>query len=211
MNNQELYEKKIKPALKETVETVVFVVVMVIIIKFFLGEIRWIPSGSMNPTLIEKDRIVVERVTRFYREFKRGDIVVFYPPMVQLSSNPIKVFERLTGFFCSDVAFIKRIIGLPGDKIEIKKNSKDGAFSVIVNGKPLEEPYIKSKYDYNDCSEQMYCGPMIVPEGHYFMMGDNRGNSQDSRYWGFLPEERIVGRAITLVWPFNRIKSLILK
>ena len=209
--NKEFFEQRIKPIIKETVETVVFVVVMVIIIKFFLGEIRWIPSGSMHPTLVEKDRIVVERVSRFYREPQRGDIIVFYPPMTDLSSNVIKVFERLTGFFCSDIAFIKRIIGLPGDKIEIKKDNKDGAFYVYVNDKPLDEPYIQSKYDYNDCSEQMYCGPMVVPEGHYFMMGDNRGNSQDSRYWGFLAKERIIGRAVTLVWPFNRVKSLILK
>ncbi|MBQ3311160.1 signal peptidase I [bacterium] len=209
--NKEFYEQKLKPFLKETVETIVFVVVMVIIIKFFLGEIRWIPSGSMHPTLVEKDRIIVERVSRFYREPQRGDIMVFYPPMTELSSNFVKVFERLTGFFCSDIAFIKRIVGLPGEEFEIKKDPKDGAFYVYINGKPLDEPYIKSKYDYNDCSEQMYCGPFVIPEGHYFMMGDNRGNSQDSRYWGFLAKERIIGRAVTLVWPINRIKSLILK
>ena len=209
--NKEFYEQQLKPFLKETVETIVFVVVMVIIIKFFLGEIRWIPSGSMHPTLVEKDRIIIERVSRFYREPQRGDIMVFYPPMTELSSNFVKVFERLTGFFCSDIAFIKRIVGLPGEEFEIKKDPKDGAFYVYINGKPLDEPYIKSKYDYNDCSEQMYCGPFVIPEGHYFMMGDNRGNSQDSRYWGFLAKERIIGRAVTLVWPINRIKSLILK
>ena len=208
MINNQILKEKIKAFTKETVETAVFVVVMVIIIKFFIGEIRWIPSGSMRPTLVEKDRIVVERVSRFYREPQRGDVLVFYPPMVKLESSTIKVFKRLTGFFCNDIAFIKRIVGMPGDKLEIKKTKDDGAFTVYINDKPLDEPYIKSKYDYNDCTLVMHCGPMIIPENNYFMMGDNRGNSQDSRYWGFLPKERIIGRAITIVWPFKRIKNL---
>ena len=199
---------KLKAAAKETIETAIFVIVMVIIIKFFLGEIRWIPSGSMHPTLIEKDRIIVERVSRFYREPQRGDVLVFYPPMTKLESNPIKVFERLTGFFCSDIAFIKRVVGMPGDKLEIKKSKDDGAFTVYINDKPIDEPYIQSKYDYNDCTFAMHCGPMIIPENEYFMMGDNRGNSQDSRYWGTLPKERIIGRAVTLIWPLTRIKKL---
>lgn len=208
MLDKDKLKKQFKAMAKETVETAVFVVVMVIIIKFFLGEIRWIPSGSMHPTLIEKDRIVVERLSRFYREPQRGDVLVFYPPMTKLESTPLKVFKRLTGFFCNDIAFIKRVVGMPGDKVEIKKSKDDGAFTVYINDKPLDEPYIQSKYDYNDCTLAMHCGPMIVPEGNYFMMGDNRGNSQDSRYWGFLPKERIIGRAITIVWPFARIKNL---
>lgn len=208
MLNKQNLKKQIKAMTKETVETTVFVVTMVIIIKFFIGEIRWIPSGSMHPTLVEKDRIVVERVSRFYREPQRGDVLVFYPPMTKLENTPIKVFKRLTGFFCNDIAFIKRIVGMPGDKVEIKKSKEDGAFTVYINDKPLEEPYIKSKYDYNDCTLAMHCGPMIIPEDNYFMMGDNRGNSQDSRYWGYLPKERIIGRAITIVWPFTRIKNL---
>ncbi len=208
MLDKDNLKKQFKAMAKETVETAVFVVVMVIIIKFFLGEIRWIPSGSMHPTLIEKDRIVVERISRFYREPQRGDVLVFYPPMTKLESTPIKVFKRLTGFFCNDIAFIKRVVGMPGDKVEIKKSKDDGAFTVYINDKPLDEPYIQSKYDYNDCTLAMHCGPMIVPKGNYFMMGDNRGNSQDSRYWGFLPKERIIGRAITIVWPFTRIKNL---
>ncbi|MGN1125622.1 MAG: signal peptidase I, partial [Candidatus Gastranaerophilaceae bacterium] len=60
---------------------------------------------------------------------------------------------------------------------------------------------------YNDCSQEMYCGPMTVPDGEYFMMGDNRGNSRDSRYWGFLSKERLIGRAVVLIWPLNRIKK----
>ena len=126
---------KINPSVREIIETVVFVVVMVIIIRFFIGEIRWIPSASMRPTLIEGDRIVVERFSRFYTTPKRGDIMVFYPPFEQLKNTPWKVFSRLTGFFCKDVAYIKRVIAMPGDKYEIKTD-KNGKSTVYINDKP---------------------------------------------------------------------------
>ncbi len=203
---KESYEKN-KPAIKETVDTVVFVVVMVIIIRFFIGEIRWIPSGSMRPTLVEGDRIFVERYSRFYSTPKRGDIMVFYPPFEQLKNTPLKVFARLTGFFCKDIAYIKRVIGVPGDKFELKSDST-GKYTVYINDKPLNEPYIQSPYDYTPCTEAMLCGPVVIPEKHYMMMGDNRGNSQDGRYWGLLPEDRFIGRAVFLFWPFTRVKKL---
>ena len=206
-NKPENTENKIKAFFKETVDTVVFVVVMVILIRFFIFEIRWIPSGSMKPTLIEKDRIFVERVSRFFKDPQRGDIMVFYPPFEELDNSIVAVFQRLTGFFCKDIAYIKRVVGLPGDKIEIVED-KMGRYSVIVNGKPLEEDYIMSEYDYVKCNKNMYCGPFVVPEGQYFMMGDNRGNSQDSRFWGFLPKDRFIGRAVFLFWPVTRVKIL---
>ena len=199
--------KKFKAALADIVETVVFVVVMVVIIRFFVGEIRWIPSGSMKPTLLEGDRIVVERYSRFYSTPKRGDIMVFYPPFEELKNTPGKLFARLTGFFCKDVAYIKRVVGMPGDKYEIKSDEY-GKYTVYINDKPLSEPYIKSPYDYTPCTEAMFCGPAVLPPKHYLMLGDNRGNSQDGRYWGLLPEDRFIGRAVFLFWPFDRIKSL---
>ena len=201
------WEEKIKPILKETVETIVFVVVMVIIIKFFIGEIRWIPSGSMKPTLVEGDRIFVERFSRFYSEPQRGDVIVFYPPFETLDSSALGIFRRLTGFWCKDIAYIKRVVGMPGDKVEIKPD-KNGAYTVFINDSALKENYIMSEYDYLPCSKDMYCGPFVVPENEYFMLGDNRGNSQDSRFWGFLPKERVIGKAVLLFWPFTRIKNL---
>lgn len=197
----------IKAGFKEAIETAVFVIVMVVIIRFFIGEIRWIPSGSMKPTLIEGDRIFVERTSRFYTTPQRGDIMVFYPPMETLKETPLAVFERLTGFFCKDVAYIKRVIGLPGDKISIKSDN-NGEYFVYVNGKKLDEDYIMDDYDYIPCTKDMYCGPFTVPKDNYFMMGDNRGNSQDSRFWGFLPKDRLIGRAVFLFWPFTRMKGL---
>ena len=198
------------PVIKEWFETFVFVLVMVIIIRYFICEIRWIPSASMKPTLVEGDRIVVERVTHFYKKPQRGDILVFYPPFVKINKTPLGILARRTGIGCNDVAFIKRVVGLPGEKIEIK-TLPDGKNVVLINDKPLEENYILSDYDSIPCSETMYCGPVKIPEGHYFMMGDNRGNSEDSRFWGFLPEYRIVGRAVTVFWPLTRIKMLTLK
>lgn len=206
MKSDEL-KVKIRAGVKEAFETAVFVIVMVIIIRFFVGEIRWIPSGSMKPTLIEGDRIFVERVSRFFTTPKRGDVMVFYPPMEPLKKTPTAVFERLTGFFCKDIAYIKRVVGLPGDKIVIKA-AADGKYGVYINGKRLQEDYIMDDYDYIPCTGKMYCGPFTVPQGKYFMMGDNRGNSQDSRFWGFLPKDRFVGRAVFLFWPVTRMKGL---
>lgn len=196
---------KLGPMTREIIETVIFVVVMVIIIRFFLFEIRWIPSASMRPTLIEGDRIIVERVSRFYKTPDRGDVMVFYPPFEKLKNTPWKVFSRLTGFWCKDVAYIKRVIGLPGEKFEIKTD-KNGKSTVFINDKPLNEPYIRSEYYDKPCTQEMICGPVIIPDGEYMMMGDNRGNSLDSRWWGFLPEDRFIGRAVVLFWPFKRVK-----
>lgn len=206
-------KEQFKANLKETIDTIVFVIVAVILIRFFVAELRWIPSGSMKPTLVEGDRIVVEKITkfpniiknhRFENEPKRGDVMIFYPPFVKLKTDAMSVFSRLTGFFCKDVAYIKRVVGLPGEKFEIKK-SKNGAYKVYINDKPLEEDYIMSEYDYHKCRENMYCGPFVIPEDNYFMMGDNRGNSQDSRFWGTLNKDRFIGRAVFIFWPLKNI------
>jgi len=213
------YAEYKKSSLCDIIETIVFVLVMVIIIRFFVCEIRWIPSGSMNPTLIEGDRIIVERYSRFFTGPKRGDIMVFYPPSTKLSKSPVPLLSRLTGIMCKDVAYIKRVVGLPGDKIEIKFE-KDGAAYVYVNDKKYEESYIKSAYEYTPCVKHddvnnimlmsdtvAKCGPVIVPKDSYFMMGDNRGNSLDSRYWGTLKRDRFVGRAV-FVARFFRLRHL---
>lgn len=211
-----LDKNKLWADFKETVETIVFVVVAVILIRFFIAELRWIPSGSMKPTLVEGDRIVVEKITKiptllndmkFENRPERGDIMIFYPPFTELKTTPWAVFSRLTGFFCKDVAYIKRVIGLPGEKFEIK-HFPDGRSYVYINDRRLDEEYIMSEYDYHKCNENMYCGPFIIPEGEYFMMGDNRGNSQDSRFWGTLPQNRFIGQAVFTFWPITHLETL---
>ena len=196
-------KEKLKAFAKECWDTVFFVVIAVIIIRFFLGEIRWIPSLSMYPTLHVKDRIFVERLTRFYDTPKRGDIMIFYPPSTELKYDAWSVFKRLIGFGCNDIAFVKRVVGVPGDKYEIKPD-KNGDYHVHINDKVLEEDYVKSAYP--ECEEGMFCGPEVIPEKQYLMLGDNRGNSQDGRYWGLLPQDRFIGRAKMRIWPLNRIE-----
>ena len=198
--------KKIFSFLKETLDTILFVLIAVIVIRFFIGELRWIPSGSMHPTLIEGDRLFVEKLSKPVRKPERGDILVFYPPDEILRKDFFSILSRLTGILCKDIAFSKRVVGLPGDKLEVRP--EDGQYFVYINDKKLNEPYILSKTDWMPCRDDMYCGPLTVPENNYFMMGDNRGNSQDSRFWGFLPENRIIGRAIFVFWPLSRTKGL---
>lgn len=207
-------KEKLKDGVKELIDTLVFVIVALIIIRFAIAELRWIPSGSMKPTLVEGDRIVIEKITKYPNILKhhnfentpnRGDVMVFYPPSTKLETTPWKIFSRLTGLFCKDVAYIKRVIGLPGEKFEIKQDKVSGKSTVYINDKPLVEDYIMSEYDFGACRKEMICGPLIIPENHYFMMGDNRGNSKDSRYWGTLSQERFIGRAVFTFWPLNHI------
>jgi signal peptidase I len=197
---------------KELVEVVAFVLFFLILIKSFLGELRLIPSESMVPGLQIGDRLVIERVTRWTRPYHRGDILVFYPPMTQLKNDPWSLFLRMTGFSGLmykkedniDVAYIKRLIGTPGDIVNVKPG-----IGVFVNGTKLVEPYVNEIA--NTCTlmrPEPYCGPVKVPPGSYYMMGDNRNLSLDSRYWGFAREDRVIGRAVFRIWPPGRMGNL---
>ena len=196
-------KENMKKEMKDVYETVIFVVVALMVIRFFIFEPRVIPSASMHPTLIEGDRLIIERYSRFFTSPKRGDIIVFYPPHEYLKTDWLSVFERLTGLFCKDIAYIKRVIGEPGDTVEIIKE-KDETYGVYVNGQKLSEPYIKSPYEYPICTDTMYCKVLLEPD-KYFVMGDNRGNSYDSRFWGFVDKKSIVGITKLRFWPLNRL------
>lgn len=203
---------------KELVEVVVFVLAFLILIKSFLGELRLIPSESMLPGLQVNDRLVIERVSRWFRPYERGDVLVFYPPMTQLNRDPWSVFLRLTGFSGLiykkeeniDVAYIKRLIGVPGDEVDVRPGA-----GVYVNGKKLDEPYINEiaatctiVREQPQQDLQPTCGPVKVPPGKYYLMGDNRNLSLDSRYWGFADRERVIGRAVFRIWPLDRLGPL---
>lgn len=208
---------------KEIVELVVVTLVLLIVIRFALAEARYIPSSSMEPTLQINDRLLVEKVSHHIgKPIMRGDILVFYPPPIEmggqdLKNDPLTVLGRLTGlpFLPYEPAFIKRVVGLPGDQIRIQKGE-----GVFINGQLLDEgSYAKEtpNYDRNvlgDIGGPSSTGkmirpfgdearandPIIVPAGHLFMMGDNRNNSEDSHVWGFLPQDRVIGRACLLFW-----------
>ena len=221
------FRKQISAFVKETVELIVVTLILLIIIRQGFIEARYIPSESMVPTLKINDRLIVEKVTKNLRmlgvklPIQRGDVLVFYPPPdgnrgKDLHYDPLSIFARWTGlpFLPQDDAYIKRVIGLPGDQIEIKANE-----GVFINNKFLAESYINEipRYNCTDLKDiEVYkrkglSGKIIVPKGHLFLMGDNRNRSQDSHVWGFLDEKRIVGRAAVIVWRQLKDKPVLLK
>lgn len=161
--------------LKETPVLLITALLLALVIRAFVLQVFSIPSESMEPTLLVGDRIAVERVTYRFREPRRGDIVVF---------------EGAPG---EPPHLVKRVIGLPGDHIEIT----DG--EVSVNGETVDEPYV-------DRPDGRSSGPYDVPAGQLFFLGDNRGHSDDSRYGlGFVDRGRVVGRSVVRIWPFTRL------
>lgn len=166
----------------EGLKTIGLSVVLALGIRTFVAEARYIPSGSMLPTLEINDRLIIDKLSYRFQSPHRGDIVVFSPT------------DKLKEQNFKD-AFIKRVIGLPGDKVEVK------AGRVYINNKPIQEKYIEDKPDYQ-------YGPITVPPNQYLVLGDNRNNSYDSHYWGFVPRDRIIGRAIVRFWPLNRLGEL---
>ena len=162
-------------SLREIIESIVIAVILAVVIRMFIIEPFYIPSGSMEPTLLINDRIIVSKVSYYFNEPERGDIVVFKYP-----KDP----ER---------NFVKRLIGKPGEVIELRDSK------LYVDGKQVAQNFLPPGLEYPDY------GPIKVPEGQYFMLGDNRNNSEDSRYWGTLPEENIIGKAVVIYWPLNRI------
>lgn len=174
-------EKEENP-LVELLKTLVSAGILAIGIRACVAEARFIPSESMLPTLEIDDRLIVEKISYRFRKPKRGDVVVFSPTET-LREQDYKE------------AFIKRVIGIPGDVVEVK----DG--KVFVNNKKIDEKYIKEPPNYQ-------YSPTKVPEGEYLVLGDNRNNSYDSHYWGFVPLENLIGRATVRFWPPDRLGPL---
>jgi signal peptidase I len=185
-----------KSTTREYFESIVVAVILALFIRTFVVQAFKIPTGSMEPNLLVGDHLLVnkfvfaptafdtEQVLLPMRDIRRGDVVVFKFP-----EEP----ER---------DFIKRVIGLPGDTIEVRNRQ------VLINGERIQEPYAHYLFSVGDdegggFDVRSRYGPVTVPEGHYFMMGDNRDNSQDSRYWGFLPAHYVKGRALTIYWSFE--------
>lgn len=195
-----LIPEESKSLIREVVEMVFLTLILIVGIRNLLGEPRWIPTESMVPTLVEGDRLFIEKVSISLHKKNRGDILVFYPPQIKLKHDPWSEFTRAIGFLNNDVAYIKRLIGMPGDIIEVKEG-----VGVFINGKLLDEPYVAEIANRNCGTEAQYCGPLKIPEGNYFMMGDNRNNSQDSRFWGPLPDDRVIGKAYFKFWPLCRL------
>lgn len=188
----------------ELIETIFVAFLLAIMIRATLAEARFIPSGSMIPSLLIGDRLIVEKVSYYFTEPHRGDIVVFYPPdPMSKAMSPLDRFTRWLGF-TREAAYIKRVVGLPGETLQIKNGQ------VLIDGKPLNEPYIKGAGGqdadgFEGVALQDDFEPHKIPAHHFFMMGDNRNNSRDSRVWGTLPRENVIGRTFLRFWPVSRL------
>jgi signal peptidase I len=186
-----------KSTLREYFESIVIAVILALFVRTWVVQAFKIPTGSMENNLLIGDHLLVnkfvfgpastglERAILPVRDIRRGEIIVFKYP-----DEP----ER---------DFIKRVIGLPGDTVELR------AKKVYINGKPMDEPYVHfltpasmgSEVTSADVRERY--GPVTVPPEQYFVMGDNRDNSQDSRYWGFLPRDLVKGKALVIYWSYE--------
>ena len=186
-----------KSTAREYTESIIIAVILALFIRTWVVQAFKIPTGSMENNLLVGDHLLVDKfafaptLSSFEKkllpisEIKRGDVIVFKYPQ-----EP-------------DRDFIKRVIGLPGETLELKRKV------VYINGKPLTEPYVHfnlplspaGKSEINDIREDF--GPVTVPADQYFMMGDNRDNSADSRIWGFLPADYIKGKALMIYWSYE--------
>jgi signal peptidase I len=154
-----------------------------------------IPSASMEPTLLVGDRVLVNRFIYRFHDPRRGDIVVFHPP-----GRGDAAINGATSE--ASVYFIKRIVGLPGETIEGRGGKVLICSAPNVGCKALNEPYLTQR-----AAPQNF-GPVSIPKGRYFMMGDNREISEDSRVWGTLPRSYIIGEAFVTYWPLDRLRML---
>jgi signal peptidase I len=184
-----------RSVVREYAESLIIAVILALFVRTWVFQAFKIPTGSMEPNLLVGDHLIVnkmifspaatgfERAILPTRAVRRGDIVVFKYPQ-----EP-------------DRDFIKRVIGLPGDRLELRRKV------VYINGSPLTEGYAHLDTPASDSAGvtgdlREFYGPVTVPDGQYFMMGDNRDNSEDSRYWGFLPAHYVKGRALFIYFSF---------
>ncbi|MBD0280800.1 MAG: signal peptidase I [Thermoleophilaceae bacterium] len=197
-------QKTTRGSLFELVTIVAVALGLALGIQAFLVKPFRIPSESMVPTLDIGQRVLVDRVSFRFGDPGRGDIVVFKPP-AGADSNVCGA-EHSSQTACpaptqqrSDTNFIKRVVALPGDRLKII----DGA--VYVNGRRQKESYARLDPTCGICNLPQ---PIRIPKDHYFMMGDNRGESADSREWGPVPKEWIIGKAFMTYWPPGKIGVL---
>jgi signal peptidase I len=201
LKDQEATEAiKKKSTVREWGEAIVIAILLALFIRTFVFQAFKIPSGSMEPTLLVGDHIFVNKFVYgvkipFLRKTlisvkdpERGDIIVFIYPKTK------------------DKDYIKRVIGLPGEDIEI--NGKDITIDGILFNDPYGD-YRNAFENWHDPGKDCRFCSVTVPDGHYFVMGDNRGNSQDSRYWGFVPANFIKGKAFIIYWSWPHWKRFL--
>lgn len=210
---------EINPRLKEFLEwtyCVIIAVIIALLVKFYIGVPTLVMQVSMCPTLEQGHRLLIDRTVRtFDKELNRGDIVTFESPSVvnvslyeadfvnpvaQYEYEPQGAFEKFVYYVleANKISYIKRVIGLPGDHVKIE----DG--KVYINGEELYEPYLAEGTQTGKLrTTDTPFLDVVVPEGHLFLMGDNRPNSTDSRCFGCVPYDKIESRVVIRFWPLN--------
>jgi len=185
-----------KSVVREWVESIIVAFLLAMVIRAFVVQAFKIPTGSMRQTLLEGDLILVNKFIYGVRapftdirlpalaEPKRGEVIVFIFPGDRKKD------------------FIKRLVGLPGDVIEIKSGT------IFVNDKPLITPEFSQRYYYNKGDYAELNKKITVPKDCYFVLGDNSASSMDSRYWGFVSKKDLLGKAMVIYWPPNRIRLI---
>jgi signal peptidase I len=201
-------KKRSKTLTSSIVELVVIVLIalgLALGIQAFIVKPYRIPSGSMEPTLAIGQRVLVNRISTHFSDPHVGEIAVFHPPegATQEQCGPLPHTVKLNGAACAapvpkeaGVNFIKRVVAGPGDVISIHEGH------VTRNGKPESDHYIRACGANPECNFPV---PIRIPPGHWFMMGDNRGESDDSRFWGPVPTAWVIGEAFFTYWPPDRI------
>lgn len=191
---------KKKSVFREYAEAAAIAILLALIIRTFVVQAFKIPSGSMEPTLLVGDHILVNKFIYGVKiPFARKTII----PVSKPKRNDVIVF-----IYPVDTSkdFIKRVIGLPGDKVEILGHK------VLINGKTFDDKHGYFTPDERNASHQdnvSKIGPISVPEGQYFVMGDNRDHSYDSRFWGFVPSKSIKGKAFIIYWSWPHWKRFL--
>lgn len=198
MSNKGLETKSIrkKSVAREWIESIIVAFLLAMVIRAFVIQAFKIPTGSMRPTLLEGDLILVNKFIYgaripftdkrlpAIREPKRGDVIVFIFPGDRKKD------------------FIKRLVGLPGESVEIKSGT------IYINDKPILDPVFSQRYYYNRGDYGVENKKITVPKDCYFVLGDNSASSMDSRYWGFLSKKELLGNAIIIYFPPNRIRLI---
>ena len=189
-----------KTIFREYLEAIIIALILALFIRTFVVQAFKIPSGSMENTLLIGDHILVSKFSYgikipnkfFFSNIKLFKDIRFFEEMPERGDTIVFEFPK-----DENRDFIKRVIGLPGEVLEIK------AQTLFINGEPIAEPYVIHRDPYSE-GRPVYprdnYGPIVIPERNFFMMGDNRENSQDSRYWNFLDMDRIKGKAFIIYW-----------
>ena len=192
-----MIKERFKSEIREWAESIIIALILALLIRTFAIQAFKIPSGSMIPTFEIGDRIFVSKLVYgakipftdirlpALRQPKRGDIIVFVSPEAPKKD------------------FVKRLIAVEGETVEIKSGN------ILINGKGIDGPdSVKSNYYHNRGDFGKEGESVTVPRGFYFALGDNSANSRDSRYWGFVPKKNLIGKAVLLYWPMQRIRII---